>query len=82
MKEENMKRAKEIIGRLEANRLRLKYCEDENAVIEINLFREGRGGTNIGYRALPDETQSMIKTIAGAEIKKQIKLLEAELETL
>lgn len=82
MKEENLKRAKEVVNLLGTRRKQLEYLDDSYSTMEFNLYKDGKGSTNVGHAATPKETQNIIKIIVGAEIRKQIKDLENELRGL
>ena len=82
MKEENLKRAKDVVNLLETRRRQLEYLDDSYTMMELNLYRDGKGSVNVGHAIIQKETQNIIKIIVGSEVRKQIKDLENELRGL
>lgn len=80
MKEANLTKCRHIIDELNARRRQLEYCLDEESMLEVAIYKTGKGSVAVGK--LSDHTVLAIKAMTSSELKKRIEALEKELETL
>ena len=80
MKEENLKKAQEIISALELKRTQLEYLQDSRSVVSVSLQVDYKGST--GIRNIAEHSAMAIKAILIVDVKKSIFDLESKLAGL
>lgn len=80
MKEENLAKCRQIIDELTCRRRQLEYCLDEESMLEVAIYKTGKG--SVAVNRLSDHAILAIKAMTSSELKKRIETLEKELETL
>ena len=80
MKEENLRKAQEIVSALESRRKQLEYLQDSRSVVSVSLYVDHKGGA--GVNKVTEHSTMAIKAILIVDIKKSISDLESELACL
>ncbi|MDY0228466.1 MAG: hypothetical protein RBR38_16760 [Desulfomicrobium apsheronum] len=80
MKEENLKKAQEIISALEAKRIQLEYLQDSRSVASVSLRVNYKGSA--GINKIAEHSTMAIKAILIVDVKKSIFDLESKLAGL
>lgn len=80
MKEENLKKALEIVSALESKRKQLEYLEDSRSVVSVSLHVDYKGSA--GLNKIEEHSTMAIKAILIVDVKKSISDLESTLAGL
>ncbi len=82
MKEENLRRAEDVVGELAKLRQKIKYLESKDTAIEVQLYHKSLGGDRVNTAHVSEATCAATKALLLIDAKGRIKELEIELATL